>query len=106
MSWIFTPTNIDRNIFLLTVILGIALSCVYGFRCRRGFLKFRESTLILIFLRCGGIVTGVLLMVTTVDAVVKSISAPLPLPTFIGGALVSVVSSRGLYEEIFKSQPQ
>jgi hypothetical protein len=105
MPWLFGPQDLGNTLFFPTIVLGLAFASIYGYRCWRGLSTYRQASLLSIFLRCGSLVTGILLMVITVTSAINGAYTPLPLPTFIGGILVAAESARGLYDEIFKPGP-
>src|SRR4051794_13747398 len=71
MSWLFAPEALDKTLFFPTVVLGLVFTFLYGYKCWRGLLKFREAMLINIFLQCGGLVAGILLMLITLGSAIN-----------------------------------
>jgi hypothetical protein len=97
MSWLFDPQDLDKLLFLPTIVLGLGLACVYGIKCWKGSLEYRLEVLIALLLQSGGLVSGLVLMFITVSSALNGSYTPLRLQTFIGGLLMSAFSVKGLY---------
>ena len=101
MSLVLTPGDWEQLVFLPSVLLGLTLAGVYGYRCGCHRCQFNVGDLIIILMASVGVVTGVLLMLSTMT------SKPtfLKFPTFIGGFVISVMSGRAIYQVIFQCRP-
>lgn len=101
MSLVLTPGDWEQLVFLPSVLLGLTLAGVYGRKCWCHRCQFDVRVLIVTLMASYGGVSGILLMASTMT------DKPtfLAFPTFVGGFVISVMSGKAIYQEIFQCRP-